>query len=163
YVAFGDLPSRQSFAGRGIRPSSANQSVSLAGSQAGNYYIEVFGAQVPSPENFMITASPMGFSIGGVEPVQGSNTGQVALTITGARVDVSTRLRLIDSGGGTITPSQVYFTDSGTISATFDLTGHPAGPADVQVVNTGNATTTLPHGFNIIVGKPGQLVTSVSV
>ena len=69
--------------------------------------------------------------------------------------------QLVDAGGVTHRPLAVYDTDSGLISATFDLTGLPVGKADVQVVNSGGVTQTLPHAFDVIAGSPGQLVTNL--
>ncbi len=161
YVSYGNVPTRQSFDARSVRIGSANQSLSLANTQAGVYYILVYGTTVPSPEHFTLDASTVSFSLTSVTPAQGSNTGQVTLSISGAQFDVNSRPQLVDSSGAIITPLQVYDTDSGLINATFDLTGHPTGPADVQVVN-GGVTATLPHGFTLIAGHPGTLVTSVS-
>jgi hypothetical protein len=163
YVSFGVVPSRQTFDARGVRVGAANQSLSLANTQAGTYYILVYGASVPSPsgESFGLTASTLGFSITSLSPTQGSNTGQVTLSISGAQFDASSHPQLVDAAGVTISPLAVYDTDSGLIAATFDLTGLPTGKADVQVVNRGGVTQTLPHAFDIINGPPGQLVTNL--
>ncbi len=162
FVSFGDVPTVQSFDARSILPNSANQAVSLANVEAGTYYVLVYGANIPSGENFTLTATTPGFSITSISPTQGSNTGQVTLSINGAQFDGNSQPQLVDSAGVTIKPLAVYYTDSGLISATFNLTGLPTGAADVQVVNTGGATETLSHGFNITAGKPGELVTSIS-
>ena len=73
----------------------------------------------------------------------------------------ATSLRLVDSAGTTIDPQAVYFTDSGLLSATFDLRNRPLGAADVQVVNPANAVATLPGGFTIVAGAAGRLTTNV--
>ena len=86
----------------------------------------------------------------------------MTLTLSGSQFDDSSQPQLVDSAGATIKPLSVSYTDPGLISATFNLTGLPTGAADVQVVNSGGATRTLPHGFTIIAGQPGQLVTSLS-
>jgi hypothetical protein len=162
YVSFGAVPTRQAFLVRGAALSSANQAVSLANVQAGTYYVLVYGTNVPSGENFTLTATTPGFALTSVSPAQASNTGQVTITISGAQFDGKSQPQLVDSAGATIKPLQVDYTDSGLVSATFDLTGLPTGAADVQVVNSGGATATLPHGFNVSAGQPGQLVTSLS-
>src|SRR5262249_3813364 len=63
YVSFGDVPTRQEFDARSVRVGSANQAVSLANVQPGTYYILVYGASVPSAENFTLSATTPGFSI----------------------------------------------------------------------------------------------------
>ncbi len=72
-------------------------------------------------------------------------------------------VKLTDSSGITLDPQSVYFIDSGRITATFDLSGRPTGRADVQVINTGGVATTVPDGFNIVVGARGKLVSNVVV
>jgi len=163
FLKFGDLPSRQSFDERGIRPNSANQSISVSNTVAGSYFVEVFAANISAAETFTITASLAGFSITGVTPSRGSNTGRVTIAIAGAQFDANSQPRLIDSAGGTLNPIDVFFTDSGLVSATFNLVGRPTGLADVQVVNPGNVVTTLPDSFNIVAGQPGRLVTNLIV
>jgi len=162
YVSFGELPSRQSFDERGNRPNLADQSISVPDTQAGQYYAMVFGANLSGSENFTISASIAGFGITSISPARGSNTGTVTISITGSQFDANSQPRLIDSAGGTVLPTEVFFTDSGHLAATFDLTGRPAGAADVQVVNTGNNTTTLPDALNVVAGTAGKLVTSIT-
>src|SRR5262249_9023327 len=111
YVSFGNAPTRQSFDARGVATGSANQSVSIASTQAGTYYVFVYGASVPASESFTLTASTPAFSITGVSPAQGSNTGQVTLTLYGAQFDGTSRPQLVDSAGATISPLRVYYTD----------------------------------------------------
>lgn len=141
YLKFADIPSRQVFDERGIRANQPAQALSVSSTRAGNYFVMVFGANLPSPETFTLTARLTGFSISSVTPTRGSNTGQVTIAIAGAQFDGNSQPRLIDSACGMLQPTRVYFTDSGLISATFDLTGRPTGLANVQVVNTGNVTT----------------------
>jgi hypothetical protein len=162
YISFGTVPTRQSYDARSVRVGAANQSLSVSNTRAGTYYILVYGANVPSSEQFQLTASTAGFTVGSVSPVQGSNTGKVTLTIDGTDFDSHSHPQLVTSGGITLQPSAVYYTDSGSISATFDLAGTTVGTANVQIVNTGNVTQTLTHGFNIIAGTAGTLTTSIS-
>lgn len=162
YVAFGTMPTRQSFDARSVRPGIANQSLTVSNTQAGTYYILVYGANVPSSEQFQITASSLGFALESVSPSQGGNTGLVTLTISGSQFDANSHPQLMTTGGITIQPQAVYYIDSGLISATFDMTGAPTGAATMQVINTGNVTQSLPQAFNIIAGKSGTLTTNIS-
>jgi hypothetical protein len=163
YLKFGDLPSRQSFDERGIRPNQAAQSVSVSGTVAGTYYLMVYAANLTSAETFTLNASLTGFSIAGVTPNHGSNTGRTTVSVTGAQFNANSQVRLIDSAGAALTPLQTVFIDSGLISATCDLAGHPTGLADIQVINPGNVTQTALDVFNVINGPAGRLVTTLSV
>ncbi len=161
YVSYGVAPTREAFDERGAKLGTANQSVSVSNTRAGIYYVLVYGASIPSIEQFSITATTPAFTVSRVGPLQGSNKGQVTLTFNGAKFNANSHPQLVDSHGVTIQPLEVYYIDSGTISATFDLTGAATGAADVQVVNTG-VTKTLADGFNIIAGQAGTLTTSIS-
>jgi len=164
YVRFGAVPSRQSFDARGVRPNQADQSVSIAGVRGGDsYYILVYGADVPGSGAFTLTAGLAGFSIDRASPIAGANVGHVTLSIYGAQFVPDSQPRLIDSGGATLQPTAVYFVDSGLLAATFDLAAAALGPADVQVVNPGAITISLPDAFEVAAGRPGALEASFSV
>jgi hypothetical protein len=162
YISYGFAPTRQSYDARGVVAGSANQTASIANTQAGTYYVLVYGAKVPTSEPFTLTASTPVFSISSIGPTQGSNTGKVTLTVNGADFDNTSHPQIVNSAGVTIQPVQLYYIDSRTISATFDLTGLPTGASDIQVVHPGRATQTLAHGFNIIAGQAGALTASIS-
>ena len=161
YVKFGDVPSRQSFDVRGARPGLADQSVSLANIWGGDYFVMVYGADLPGPEDYTITAFLAGFAIDTVNPATGSNTGQVTVLVDGSQFDANSDVRLIDSNDQAAVPLAVKFIDTGRLAATFDLTGLPTGLSDIRVINTGNVTTTLTDGFEIIAGIPGRLETNL--
>ena len=163
YVKYGAVPSRQSFDARGVRANEADQTVSVAATRGGDaYYVLVYGADVPSPDTYSLTASLAGFSIDRVSPTSGGNGGQVTVSIYGAQFVPDSQPRLIDSNDTTLEPIATYFVDSGLIAATFDLSGTTPGLADFQLVNPGDLTTTLPDGFDIVEGGQGQLVTNLS-
>ena len=161
FLKYGQAPSRQSFDQRSVRPASPEQAVFAGSTLAGTYYLLVYGAQIPQAETFTLTASQQGFSVAQVTPDRGSNQGRVTVSLAGAQFDPAATVRLIDSTGGPLEASAVYFTDSGLISATFELTGRPKGLADIQVVNPGNVAATLDDAFTINDAQPGRLVTHV--
>ncbi|MBI1375170.1 MAG: hypothetical protein GC159_20820 [Phycisphaera sp.] len=163
YISFEEVPTRQNFDARGVRPGESDQTVSIAGTREGEYIVMVRTAKGTGTPSYTITATLAGFGITSVGPVSGSNTGEVTITIEGSQFDVNSTPRLIDDTGATITATDVYFVDSGRIAATFDLTGAALGPADVEVVNTGNVVTSLPDGFSVIDGDPGALSTRLVV
>ncbi|MEA3207066.1 MAG: hypothetical protein QOE70_123 [Chthoniobacter sp.] len=161
YVRYGDLPSRQLFDERGVR-AGPDQSVSIADTPAGTYYVMAYAAALPGAQPFSVLAKHRFFSVSDVGPKQGSNLGQVTLAIAGAQFDLKSQPLLIDSAGAPIQPLKVYFSDSGLLSATFDLRNHPTGLADVQVVNSGNDIEELTNGFEVTSGAVGRLVTGIS-
>ena len=163
YLKRGDVPTRQSFDARGVSPGQADQFVSVSSPGGGDYYVMVHGAVVPAGQTFTLTASLPGFSVDSVTPDQGSNTGQVTISIVGARFEANSQPRLVDSVGIPLDPIAAYFIDSGHLFATFDLTGMPTGLADVQVVNSGNVISALDDAFEIVTGEPGRLAVNLVV
>jgi parallel beta-helix repeat protein len=162
YAKLGDVPTRQSFDSRAIVQNQSDQSVTLSGLTGGTYYVLVLGAVVPTVENFTLAAAVSSYGLTGVSPAQGGNTGQVTVTFNGANFNATSHPQLLDSAHNLIQPRQVYFQDSSTIIATFDLTGRPLGAATAQV-GTNNVTASLATGFSIAAGQPGDLDVSLSV
>ena len=163
FISHASLPSRQSFDARGIRPDSADQTVSVGSTRVGEYIVMARGAAVPtSGETFTLTATLAGFGIQSISPVQGANIGQVTIKLNGAQFRGDTDVQLIDSAGGVISQTATYLTDSGRLAATFDLSGAPTGLADVRVINPGNVVTELPDAFNIVEGVAGRLAMDLS-
>ncbi len=162
YLKFADAPTASSFDARGVRPNSADQVAAINSTQPGTYYALVHGARVPSTEAFNITAKLAEFEIASIEPVQGSNTGNVTINIFGSQLDLGSIVRLTDSAGVSFDAADVFFTDTGLLSATFGLTGAATGLADIQVIQPGGASTQLADGFEIVTGTPGRLIASIS-
>jgi Carboxypeptidase regulatory-like domain/CARDB len=164
YVAFGNVPTSQAFLARGVVAGQANQSITLASAQPGTYYVLVDGASVPASESFTLTATaPSGFGITSVLPIQGSDVGQVTITVNGSDFDANSQPQLIDSAGKLITPVKTYYLSPGQIAATFNLSGHATGAASVQVVESGIVKASEPKAFTINSGQSGQLVTNLTV
>ena len=164
FIRHAALTSRQSFDARGVRPGSADQTISVPDTRAGQYIVMVYGAEVPSGgETFTLTASLRGFGITGVSPAAGANRGKVTITFEGSQFTASSSLQLVDSAGGVIDATNTFLTDSGRISGTFDLAGAPLGLADVRVTNPGDVVVELPDAFDIIDGVDGQLEATARV
>ena len=104
---------------------------------AGTYYVLAYNRSATA--GYTITATAAGFSVSGVSPNAGGNTGKVTVAITGARLTPTTQFRL-DNGGTTVNATAVDFRDASLAYATFDLTGRPTGAYTVRV-RGGGATT----------------------
>lgn len=161
YVRHGNVPTRDQFDARGIRMGDPDQRCILSGTAGGIHYVMVYGVAGTFPADFTLSASLAEFAIDRVRPDTGSNQGRVTITVFGAKFAPDSEVRLIDSSRGALSPTATYFTNSGEISATFDLTAAAIGPADVQVLNSGRVATTLPGAFTIEEGEPGRLETNV--
>ncbi len=162
YASFADAPTRSSFDARGIRPGSADQVAAINSTHSGTYYVLVYGANVPSAETFTIKAALAEFEISAVQPLRGSNTGQVTISIHGSQFDTHARAQLVDQSGSAIEATAIYYVDTGLLSATFELSDAAVGLADVQIIQEDGVITQLSDAFEIVAGTPGRLVTNVN-
>jgi hypothetical protein len=153
YVSHGTMPTRSKYDYRFSRPFQANQQITVPATQAGAYYVLVYGAGVPTPpESYAIEAAIVPFSIQAVSPGQ-AGAGPVTLQISGAQYAFATTFQL-RSGGTTINPTRTLLQDSATAFVTFDLTNQPLGGYDLWATQADNTTTELAAGLNVVAATP---------
>jgi hypothetical protein len=157
YASFGTMPTRSQYDFRYGQPFLANQQITIPTTQAGAYYILVYGDDVPSaPENYSIQAAIVPFSIRAVTPGQ-AGAGPVTLQISGAQFDFGTTFQL-RAGGAVINATRILRQDSATAFATFDLTGRPLGSYDVWAVQSDGTSTQLAAGLSVVAATPQNAV-----
>ena len=92
----------------------------------------------------------IGFSVLGVIPSKGGNTGSVSVIIHGGGFVEGVTVKLARAGQPDIVGDPVSVSeDGGSITTTFDLTGKALGLWDVVVTNPDGESATLPEGFTI--------------
>ena len=106
-------------------------------------------------QTFSLVANGAGFDLTGTSVAGGPAVGKVTTTLSGTQFTPATTFTLV-SGGTTRAATATYFTDTRTVSATFDLTGLALGSYDI-VANNGAATDTLPGAFTVNNGTAGKL------
>ena len=142
YVSYGTMPTRAEYDYRYSQPFQANQSIKIPNSQAGTYYVLVYGSSEPAgTENVSIEASALPFSVASVSPSKVDNTGPSTFEIDGARFDRGTTFQLVDNSNNAIPASATYFQDSGTVYATFDLTGKALGAYSILATSSDGTTS----------------------
>ncbi len=122
----------------------------------GVYYVLACSRLSGATPGFTLTAKTVGFELTGIDHSLGENTGRVTLEIDGSRFTEATTFSLV-SGGITIPAMSINFRDSGSLFATFDLTGRGAGSYDVVAVDGANSDT-LPAAFQIVPSPGVSLV-----
>ncbi len=150
FVKHGDAPTPYSFDARGIRPHSPDQVAGINRTQPGTHYVLVRGTEVPASSTFTLTASVVDFDIRQISPTQGSNKGQVTISLIGTAIEPGATVRMTDSDGTNHDTIRIYYDHNGLLSATFDLTGLPTGLADIVIANPGAETITLNDSFEVI-------------
>ncbi len=89
------------------------------------------------------------FSLSGILPNQGGNTGSVLAFISGNGFQTGATVKLTQNGVDIVGAPVTVEAGGSAITASFDLTGQAMGPWDVVVMNAGGQTMTLPGAFVI--------------
>ena len=131
------------------------QQLSIKDAQQGTYYLLFHDiSPISGPTQLQISSKIETFEVDSVSPALGSNVGDATVTITGAEFTPGAVVSLIASDGTTRTASQVWWKDSGTLWAIFDLTGLATGSYDLSVTD-GGQTVTDPGAFTVTDGQAG--------
>jgi hypothetical protein len=146
-------PEAEIFVRRGTTPDRSNfdqssnllntrQQLLLSGMQAGPYYILIHGREAAAGgKAFDLTAQPSTVELNDVSPRRGSNQGRVTLTLHGSGFSADAVVSLIGGDGTRRPATNVQFQDSGTLFATFDLTGLSPGDYVVRIDESGRSAT----------------------
>ena len=162
YVRYGAIPSVREHDFRFDALFQADQQITVPTTQAGTYYILVRGEDVPEGSAaYAIRAELLMFEVRSVNPNRGGNVGNVTIEINGAQFRESMSARLVSPSGDAVETTKVYFNDSTSVFATFDLAGRETGVYDVHLENPNGGIGTLTDGFEIISGIGAQLFTQL--
>jgi RHS repeat-associated protein len=162
FVRYQNVPDQNTFDQMAFDPTQSQEQITLAGTQAGSYYVLLHGREGSAGgKPFSITVRELAFQVTGVTPAQGSNAGQATLTINGSELTPSTVVSLVAPDGTQLTASKVLFKDSTTLFATFDLMGLTPGSYGVRIAD-GVQTSTDAGAFTVTNAPPGQVSFSLS-
>ena len=157
YLRYGQMPSRSQFDFAYGDAFSPDQEIVVPGTRGGTYYLLVYGNTVPEgPADFTLAADLLHFSIRHVTPDHGSNAGQVTLTLEGAKFAPDDVVSLVAPDASQREASQVWWVDSDTLWATFDLSGLATGAYDVRLDDHG-LTALAEDAFTVNTGSPGEV------
>jgi RHS repeat-associated protein len=151
--------------GNFIAGSSLSGTASETISQAlatGTYYVQVDRHQGDTNYNLQLSGNSVPFQIRDITPDEGSNAGQVTLTIEGNQFTPAATFSLLDENSAAIAASQTTWQNSTTVVSTFDLTGKTTGLYDLQVEDAAG-TVVADDIFTINSAAPGQLALSLAV
>jgi RHS repeat-associated protein len=163
YIRYGEMPTRAEFDFSFSTPFVPDQEVVVPATRAGTYYILAYGSSVPgAPAGYTVEADLLQFSIRSVTPDHGSNVGQVTMTLEGVKFSADGVVSLVAPDGTEHAASRVWWVDSSTIWATFDLRGLALGTYDVEILDDGLAAVAQ-DVFMVNSGKPGDVDVSVAI
>ncbi|MGD1277561.1 MAG: CARDB domain-containing protein [Tepidisphaeraceae bacterium] len=154
YVSYGTMPTRADYDYRYSQPFQANQQITVPNTQAGSYYVLIYGNSVPgNAENYSITASAIPFSITAVANGTVDNSGPSTIEISGALFDRATTFQLVDAVNNVLPATNVYFQDSGTVFATFNFTGRNPGSYALQAMRGDGTTAQFSGAVTVVAAK----------
>jgi len=156
YVKFGDVPTRSSFDFGYDKPLSADQKITVPKTKAGTYYILAFGDSLSAPTSYSIEARILQFEVIDTNYGIGGNGGKLTLQINGAKFDRTILPTLVSPGGGERAASQVFFSSSTRLYATFDLTGLNPAAYDVKLTKTSGPVALVPDSLSVVPAQPAQ-------
>lgn len=159
YIGLGYVPSPSRFDYRFGTANYGNQQIVMTTVTDSVYYIAVRCIS-PNPlvQNITLQAVKLPFAILNVQSNSGGNIGNVTVKLSGSLFTNNMVARL-NNGGTVIYSSIVYFVNSTTVFATFNLLGKPLGLYDVSLIKPDSAVATLPGGFTITTGNNGGILT----
>jgi hypothetical protein len=144
-------------------PNYGNQEIVMASVTTGTYYITIRCVSAnPVVQNITLKAEKLPFKILNIHSTSGGNSGNVTIKINGSLFTNNMKARL-SKPGTVITASTVYFTNSTSVFATFNLQGKPLGIYDVSLTKPDSSITTLPNGFSVVIPNNGGLITGGGV
>ncbi len=160
YIGKGYIPNASNFDYKYDKPNYGNQDIVITTASAGTYYIAFSKiSSTVATQNVTIKAVKLPFAILTVQNGSGGNTGNVTVKISGSLFNNSMTGRLYN-GTTSIPATAIYFTNSTTVYATFNLSGKPLGIYHVELRKTTDSTTaTLFNGFSIVPANNGGLIT----
>lgn len=135
-----------------------DQEIVIPETQAGTYYVFVRDRSLYSGDSthFQILADYVNFSISKITPERGGNTGEVTVSVYGARFDQDCSVSLVNTAGKSPKVIEKNFKDASLMEVTFDMTAADLalGTYDVVVKRKDGSQVTLPAGFTLEQGTP---------
>ena len=159
FAGKGYIPSAASFDYTYSTPNYGNQDIVMTSVTAGVYYITVKCVSAnPVVQNITLKAIKLPFTILNVQSSSGGNSGNVTIKISGS-LFVNNMTALLSKPGTNINASAVYFTNTTTVFATFNLQGKPLGIYDITLTKPDTTIATLTNGFSVVNPNNGGLIT----
>ncbi|MFZ4526019.1 MAG: CARDB domain-containing protein [Chlorobium sp.] len=155
FISYDAMPSRSDFDYRYNQADSPDQSIVIANTRGGTYYVMAYNAS-GATDTYSITAESLHFSITDLGVNAGSNKGQVTILINGAEFTSHTVAKLVSQNGMEYAASQVLWKDGTEIWATFDLRDLNTGDYDVKLED-GSRVALLNDGFTVNTGELGHI------
>jgi hypothetical protein len=159
YMALGYVPSPARFDYQFNTPNYGNQQILMSSVVDSVYYIAIRCVSAnPVVQNITLNAVQLPFALLTVQSNSGGNIGNVTVKLNGSLFTANMTARL-SKPGTTIDASAIYFVNSTTAFATFNLQGEPLGLYDVLLQKPDSSNALLAGSFTITTGNNGGVLT----
>jgi hypothetical protein len=163
FIGKGYIPSAAHFDYTYSTPNYGNQDIVMSAVTTGVYYITVRCVSVNPPvQNITLKAEKLPFKILNVQSSSGGNSGNVTIKISGS-LFVNNMTAMLTRPGTTINAIAVYFSNSTTVFATFNLQGRSLGVYDIMLTKPDTSIAVLVNGFSVVNPNNGGLITGGGV
>ena len=126
YLRYGSMPTRGQFDAAGKDPFVPDQAAVIPTTQAGTYYVMLYGAS-GGTQAFSLVAESLPFSLQQADFTEIGDAGPATLRIDGARFAAGAKFYLINAAGVRIDASQVHIASGSEAYITFDARGAARG------------------------------------
>lgn len=159
FIGKGYVPSAAQFDYTFSTPNYGNQEIIMTSATTGTYYITIRNVSAsPVNQNITLKAVKLPFAVFNVHTASGGNIGNVTVKINGS-LFITNMTAKLTKPGTTIQASAIYYTNSTTVFATFNLQGRPLGIYDVTLTKPDSSTAVLTNGFSVVNANNGGLNT----
>jgi hypothetical protein len=152
YASYQAVPSRDQFQCTDLHPLQANHRLVIPNTQAGDYFIVIYGAGVDSPTgtSCILSARFSQFLVLDTDFGVGGNAGNLTVPINGANLDRSCTAFLTNEAGLN-QPAVSHYYEGGTrLYATFNLRGLAPGTYSAIVRNGDGSTVIVPNSLRVV-------------
>lgn len=162
YIAAGYVPTPAANDYRFEIPNYGNQQIVIANVEDTVYYLYArCVSQSPVLQNITLNAVKLPFAVLMVQSNSGGNSGNVTVKINGS-LFVPGMIAKLSNGTSTIYSSAIYFTNSTSLYATFNLKGKALGLYDMTLQKPDSSMATLAGSFTIVPPNNGGLAGGIN-
>ncbi|MEF7616672.1 CARDB domain-containing protein [Aquincola sp. MAHUQ-54] len=161
YLRYGSMPTRGQFDHTGRDPFVADQLAVIPTTEAGTYYVMLYGADGRAPRPYTLTASILPFSLQSVDQAEVGNGGTVTLQVDGAKFDAQTQFALINGAGESIFGTVSKLENSSRAYVTFDARGAAAGAYSLAAEAADGTVALYAEQIQVVDGGGAEIVRSI--
>ncbi len=160
YLRYGSMPTRGQFDAAGKDPFVPDQAAVIPTTQAGTYYVMLYGAS-GGAQAFSLKAESLPFSLQQVDFTEIGDAGPATLRIDGARFAAGAQFYLSNAAGVRIEASQVLIASGSEAYVTFDARGAARGAYTLGADDGNGHVATLAQAITISEGRGARVAVRI--